>query len=157
VSFPGEEVNSYLDTLAKNNRSLHREFGGLDQVGRLACEAILPHVPAASRQRYILKIYAQLLLFTYPFWLMNYRQNGVYRAAVNLALGCYPPNLVRVADVSLFVRLYLIVLFAGTTMIGLIVPVGLLRKLATCVLRLSKRFQSRAGTTPETTAQLSAS
>jgi glycosyltransferase involved in cell wall biosynthesis len=157
VSFPGEEVNSYLDTLAESNRSLHREFGGLDKVAWVACEAILPYVPAASRQRYIAKIYAQLLLLTYPFWLMNYRQNGVYRAAVNLALGCYPPNLVKVADVSLFVRLYLIILFAGATMIGLIVPVGLLRKFATWVSRISKRFQSRPGSTAETTAPLSAS
>jgi glycosyltransferase involved in cell wall biosynthesis len=142
VTFPGEEVNSYLDTLAENNRTFHRELGGLDQVGLVGCDAILPYVPAAARQRYILKLYAQILLWTYPFWLMTYRRNGVYRAAVNLALGCFPPNLIRIPGVSVVVRLSLIMLFAGSTTVGLLVPVGLLGKIARLVSRLSRRVQS---------------
>ncbi|HUS10199.1 MAG TPA: glycosyltransferase family 2 protein [Pyrinomonadaceae bacterium] len=144
VRFPGEEIDSYLDTLVRNNRRLHRELGGLDQVGRVGCEAILPYVPLVSRQRYILKIYAQLLLLTYPYWLLNYRENGVYRAAVNLALGCFPPNLIRTSNVSLLVYLCLIVLYVGSTAVGLLVPVKLLRRVAKWALYFSKR-QSRHG------------
>lgn len=139
LSFPDEKVNSYLDTLTQNNRTFHRELGGLDQVGRVACDAILPYVPPASRQRYILKIYAQLLLLTYPYWLLNYRENGVYRAAVNLALGCFPLNLIRISDVSLLVYLWLVILYVGATAMGLLVPVRLLRSVAKCVLYFSKR------------------
>lgn len=145
VSFPGEKVNSYLDTLAQNNRTFHRELGGLDQVGRVGCAAILPYVPSASRQRYILKVYAQLLLFTYPYWLLTHRRQGVYRAAVNLALGCFPPNLIRITNVTLYVQLYLIMLFVGSTTVGLIVPVTLLAKMGSWILSLSRSFQSRTG------------
>ncbi len=154
VSFPGEDVNSYLDTLQSNNRTLHRELGGLDQVGRVACDAILPNVPSGYRQRYILKIYGQLLLFTYPYWLLNYRRNGAYRAAVNLALGCFPLNLLKIADVTLFVYLCLIALFAGSTAVGLLVPIGLLGTIASWVLPLSKRFQSPAARVREAGAEL---
>jgi len=157
VSFPGEEVNSYLDTLAQNNRTLHRELGGLDQVGRVGCDAILPYVPSGSRQSYILKIYAQLLLLTYPYWLLNYRRNGVYRAAVNLALGCSPSNLIKVPDVALFVRLCLLVLFAAATAIGLIVPLRFLGRMASWTQYLFQRFQSRHTSVLETGAELSAS
>lgn len=143
VTFPDQTVNSYLDTLARDDRTLHREFGGLDQVGRVGCEAILPYVPARFRQRYILRIYAQLLLLTYPYWLLNYRKNGSYRAAVNLALGCFPPNLVRISGVSAVVYLCLIVLYAGSTLVGLLVPVGLLGKVAAWISSFSKRSQSR--------------
>jgi glycosyltransferase involved in cell wall biosynthesis len=154
VSFPGEEVNSYLDTLAENNRTFHRELGGLDQVGKVGCDAILPYVLSPSRQRCILKVYAQLLFFTYPFWLFTYRKNGVYQAAVNLALGCFPPNLVKIPDVSIFVRLSLIAVYSGSTAVGLFVPVGLLAKLARRISRFSRRFQSRQAKVLETTAEL---
>jgi glycosyltransferase involved in cell wall biosynthesis len=143
VRFPGEEINSYLDTLVRNNQRLHAELGGLDQVGRVGCEAILPYVPAGSRQRYLRKIYTQLLLLTYPYWLLNYRKNGVYRAAVNLALGCFPSSLIKVSEVSLFSYLSLIVVYLGSTVVGLLVPVGLLGKVATWISYVSKRSQSR--------------
>ena len=139
VSFPGEEVNSYLDTLARNNRHLHAELGGLDQVGLVACDAILPYGPAKSRQRYILKIYAQLLLFTYPFWLFNYRSHHVYRASVNLALGCFPSSLVKVPSVSIPVFLALIAIWIGSTFAGLFIPLRILSKLTGLMHRLSKR------------------
>jgi hypothetical protein len=94
-----------------------------------------------------------LLLFTYPYWLLNYRKNRVYRASVNLALGCFPPNLIKIADVSLIVHLCLIVMFAASTAIGLLVPVGLLGKIASWTSRLSRRSQSRPANVLETRAQ----
>jgi glycosyltransferase involved in cell wall biosynthesis len=157
VTFPDEIVNSYLDTLKQNNRTLHREFGGLDEVARVGCEAILPYVAARSRQRYILKIYSQLLLLTYPYWLLNYRRNGAYRAAVNLALGCFPPNLIRISGVSAVVYLCLIILYAGSTVVGLLVPVRLLGRIATWISSFSKRSQSRPEGILKTAGELPAS
>ena len=157
VTFPGELVNSYLDTLAANNRTFHRELGGLDQVGRVACDAIADCVPRGLRQRYVLRVYAQLLLFTYPYWLLNYRKHGVYRAAVNLALGCYPPNLVRHTRVSLRVKFCLIVLFVVSTAVGLLVPVALLGKLAGWIARLAKGLQRKPANALNSGAELPAS
>lgn len=153
VSFPGEEVNSYLDTLRQNNRRFHAELGGLDQVALVACDAILPYVPSASQQTYLLKLYAQLLLFTYPYWLLNYRKNGVYRAAINLARGCFPGNLVKVPDVHLLVRFCLVVLYVGSTTIGLLVPVSLLGMMAKWILRFSRSFQSPQSSLVKTGAE----
>jgi hypothetical protein len=113
-------------------------------------------VPTASRQRYILKIYAQLLLLTYPYWLLNYRKSGVYRAAVNLALGCFPPNLIKIPDVSRFVYSCLIILFAGSSAVGLLVPVGLLGRMAGWTSHLSKRFQAPRKSVLETGVELPA-
>jgi glycosyltransferase involved in cell wall biosynthesis len=143
VSFPGETVNSHLDVLAQKNRTFHREFGGLDQVGLVACDAMLPYVSTAQRQRHIRKIYAQLLLFPYPYWLLVYRRQGVYKAAVNLALGCFPTRLIKTSDVSFFVYLQLMLLFAGSTAVGLLVPVGLLGRVAKWLRYFSKRVRPK--------------
>lgn len=138
VTFPGEKVNSYLDTLKQNNRTLHIELGGLDQVGIVGCDAILPYAPRRSHQKYIARIYAQLLLFTYPYWLFTYRRNEVYRAALNLALGCFPTNLVKASGVSLHVYLSLMLLWAGSTLVGLLVPLSVLGRMTGVMSRLSK-------------------
>lgn len=157
VTFPGEQVNSYLDTLVQNNVTLHCELGGLDQVGRVACDAIAPCVAGKSRQQYVRKIYAQILLFTYPYWLLNYRKNGVYRAAVNLALGCFPLSLTRHIKVNFFGQLYLLFLFAPITALGLLTPVGLLTKLANGVSSFSKNLGSHRGNALKRGAELSVS
>jgi len=156
VTFPGEQVNSYLDTLAKNNRSLHRELGGLDQVGRVGCDAIALCAPSRSRQRYVRRIYAQLLMFTYPYWLLNYRKQGVYRAAVNLALGCFPTNLARHTEVSLLTQFYLIAIYVAATTVGLVIPVTILGKMAGWALGVSRRFQSQRGNVLNPKAELPA-
>jgi glycosyltransferase involved in cell wall biosynthesis len=145
VSFPGEMVNSYLDTLVENNRTFHRHTGGLDQVGLVACDAILPYVSEASRQHFVLKIYSQLLMFTYPFWLFNYRKNNSYRAAVNLALGCFPTNLIKKRTVALYVYVCLFVVFGAITLAGLCVPIRILGRMTGLMSQLSKSVRASAG------------
>lgn len=138
VQIPGELVNSYLDVLERDNCKFTRKTGGLDQVGRVACGAILPYVPAASQGRYILAIFSQILLFTYPYWLYDYRKNRVYRAACNLALGCAPSNLIGAQDVSLHVRLCLLAFYGIATAAGLLMPIRLLETMTRIFWRLSK-------------------
>ena len=136
VKIAGEVVNSYLDVLATNNQQFRRQTGGLDQVGRVVCDAILPYVPVASRQRYIRLIYGQLLLFTYPYWLLNYRSHSVYRAAVNMALGCFPPNLVKDRKLTLYSHAYLLAHYFVSTSAGLVMPLKALEKMQGWVLKI---------------------
>jgi glycosyltransferase involved in cell wall biosynthesis len=91
----GKYANSYRDTLPKYRRKILPLTGGLDEAGRVVCEAIWPYVPAAERSRITRVVFSQLLMSSYAYWLYNYRQNGAPWAAFNLALGCVPPRLVR--------------------------------------------------------------
>lgn len=130
--------NSYLDVLASDNRKLTPKTGGLDQVGRVACDAILPYVPANQRSKYIIIIYRQILMYSYSYWLYDYRQNNVYRAAVNLAIGCYPSNLIKIQSVPLSAHVYIFFIYLFTTLSGLLVPVNILSKMKSFVFRMSK-------------------
>ncbi|MCX5720884.1 MAG: glycosyltransferase family 2 protein [Nitrospirae bacterium] len=138
VQIPGKTVNSYLDVLERDNCKLTPKTGGLDQVGRVACDAILPFVQAHERGRYIFSIYCQILCFSYPYWLYDYRKNGVYKAAVNMALGCFPPRLIKISRVSLSTWIGLLAVYLVTTSAGLLVPTGILEKLKMPLYRLSK-------------------
>lgn len=129
VTIKGEKGNSYLDFLATKNKTIHREFGGLDQVGRVACEAILPFVDKNKKHKIIESVYGQLLKFTYPFWLYDYRKNKVYKASINLAIGCFPTSLVKVPNINLRSWVYLFYLYFFSTIGGLLIPISIVTKL----------------------------
>jgi len=134
----GKAANSYMDTLASNNSKITPRTGGLDQVGIVACDAILPYVLPSQRGKYLFLIYYQIFAFTYPVWLFAYRKQGVFRAALNLALGCFPPRLILVREVPFFVHVRLLLLYLGTTFFGLLLPVWLLENLKPYAYKFSK-------------------
>lgn len=139
VVIPGEIVNSYVDVLEASNRRFIARTGGLDQVGKVACDAILPYAPGPLRKKCMMAIYGQILSYSYPYWLLDYRKRGVYRASVNLALGCLPARLVKIEDVPLSVNASLLLLYLGATAAGLLTPVRLLERVKGAVYRFSKR------------------
>lgn len=139
VQIPGTTANSYLDVLAKDNHHLVPKTGGLDQVGRVAGDAILPELPSNKKWYYTLLIYSQLLSFTYSYWLLDYRRNGVYRASVNLTLGCFPLNLTKFQKISLFRHICLLGLYAVITTVSLITSVFLVNQVQQIVYPLVRR------------------
>lgn len=136
------EIMNINDMLIINKKAAARPDHFLNELD------LLPYVSGLTRQSYVLRIYGQLLLFTYPYWLLNYRKHKAYKAAVNVALECLPTNLVRIPDVTLVVYLGLIVVFAATTAIGLFLPVRMLARLTGVASRLSKSVRERRASSP---------
>ncbi len=139
IQVDGKAANSYLDVLVQDNLQLIPKTGGLDQVGRVACDAILPMEVPGRRGFRTFQIYYQIYSFSYPVWLLNYRKNGAYRAALNLAIGCQPGNLLSVMTCPRWVNLSLWVVYLFSTLGGLLAPVTLLQHLASRI----KRWQLR--------------
>lgn len=140
IVIDGKPASSFVDTLARDNAVLQPKTGGLDQVARVACEAILPYVAPEYTDRYTFLIVSQILALTYPYWLCSYRKLGVPRAAMNLALGCCPPRLIRERGFSLFVSARLFVLYVAVTVPGLLVPVWILEGSKELARALSSRM-----------------
>ena len=141
VQVAGQPANSYRDTLRASNARLTPKTGGLDEVGRVACEAILPHTAPRQKSQYILLIYSQLLLFSYAYWLYDYRRLGVYRASMNLAIGCWPPRLIGRSHRTVVSQAALILLYLLVTAAALTCPVGFLSSLTGRMSRISKRIR----------------
>jgi glycosyltransferase involved in cell wall biosynthesis len=135
IQVDGKAANSYLDVLVRDNRHLVPKTGGLDQVGRVACDAILPMEVAGRRGLRAFQIYWQIYSFSYPAWLLNYRLNGAYRAALNLAFGCQPGNLLRMVRCPGWVKIALWVSYILSTLGGMLAPLGILQKMARILKR----------------------
>ncbi len=121
----GRYANSYRDTLPKYRRRILPLTGGLDEVGRVVCEAIWEHVPSSQRARITRAVFSELLMSSYAYWLYNYRQNGEPWAAFNLALGCMPQRLLRSTDTGIGTTALLALPYLGATS-SLLIPLSLL-------------------------------
>lgn len=138
VVIGGQEAVNFPEVVAHRNREIAQRTGGLDQVAWVACEAILPYVPARRRNRVIRDVYRQIYLYTYPYWLFRYRRDGVLRASVNLVLGCHPWRFVRVKDVGASVYWVLFGYYLASTLVGMCTPVRVLDALKARIYRFAK-------------------
>lgn len=134
----GKEAVNFCERVAQGNDKIAAHTGGLDQFARVACDAILPFVPAKRRGHVMWDIYRQIYLYTYPYWLFRYRRDGVFRASINLALGCYPQRLIRVKKVPRSVYWRLLGYYLEATLAGLCTPLGMLDALMPRLYRLAK-------------------
>ena len=118
-------ANSYVDVLWKFRRTISPTTGGLDEVGRVVCEALWPYVADSDRLRVTTAVFSQLLLYSYSYWLYDYRSHDEPWAAFNLALGCIPTRLLKNTDPRIRAALVLSPSYIGATA-GLVIPLGVL-------------------------------
>ena len=138
VKIGEQKANSYMDILKERNKTIHEERGGLDRVFRVTFDGVKDHINPGEINSFIRKIYSQLYFYTYPFWLYAYRKEGVYKASVNLALGCRPTSLIK-NKLSLFNFFHSWFIYALVTASGLILPVSFVDTFKNFFKKLSKR------------------
>ncbi len=132
------KANSYMDILKERNKTIHEEMGGLDRVFAVTLDGVKDQIKSSEINSYIRKIYSQLYFYTYPYWLYAYRKEGVYKASVNLAIGCRPPILVK-NNLSFINFLHSWFIYSFITFAGLILPVSFVDSFKGFFKKLSKR------------------
>ena len=138
IKVGNEKANSYMDILKERNKTIHEERGGLDRVFAVTLDGVRDQIKTSEINTYIRKIYSQLYFYTYPFWLYAYRKEGVYKASVNLALGCRPSKLVQ-NNLSFINFFHSWVIYSFVTFAGLVLPVSFVDSFKEFFKKLSKR------------------
>lgn len=139
VKIGNEKANSYMDVLKERNKTIHKEQGGLDRVFEVTLDGVKDHIKPSALNSFKRKIYSQLYFYTFPFWLYAYRKQGVYKAAVNLAIGCRP-NIMIGKNLSFYNLFHSWFVFLIMSTAGLITPVTFVDKFKDNFKRLSKKF-----------------
>jgi hypothetical protein len=111
----------------------------LVQLGRLVSDAIAPHTPAVTLRRLNAMILRQLLRYTYPFWLQEYRRVQSWRFAAGIALAMRPRRIGDGMTLDSVRRLQLRCQYLASTLGGLFVPGALFRILRPWLYALAKR------------------
>ncbi len=138
IRIPGETVDNYTNRPKVKSQSITPRQLPMGQIGALVADAIAPYLNDSNRGRIIEQIFLQLYLFTYPFWMIEYRRVQSWQYALEVFLGLKPNNVFWSLNFSIFrkCRLFLIYIVACVT--GLIIPIGLFDNLRPQLFHLSK-------------------
>jgi len=98
---------------------------GLDSVARVTIDAILPFVEPSSQSKLIKTVWKQLLLITYPYWVLEYRRLANWGWGFGIARDLWPGNRLREYQLSFIHRVYLWLLYSCITVAALLIPPSL--------------------------------
>ena len=138
IAIPGETIDSYaarprLDPCPIVERKLP-----LVDLGRLVADALEPGESAFAHRHSMEMIFRQLYLFTFPFWIVEYRRVQTWRYALGVCLGLRPRNSLAGLVLPLGTRLRLTVLFWTSAVAALLVPQRLVDRLQSRLYRVAK-------------------
>jgi hypothetical protein len=142
---PGESVDSYAAKPPLSPCPIVERRLPLRLLGRLVVDAVQPYLAPSSRQSVPQRALLQLVLFTYPFWILEYRRVQSWRYAAGICLGMRPAIIAEGVELCPFPRLTLTAAYVGVTAAGLLMPLGLFRCMQPRLYRLAKTlFSCRA-------------
>jgi glycosyltransferase involved in cell wall biosynthesis len=137
IMIAGEEVDSYVRKPRLRLSSIREMRIPLVEMGRLVHDAIGPYCGAWG-SRAARKIFLQILFFTYPFWLVEYRRVQSWRFAAGISLGMRPRNLLPESGVSGSDKFVIRFCYCFMTFVSLLVPTGLFGSLRQQLYVLAK-------------------
>ncbi len=139
VQVEGEQVDSYARKPWRDDTGVHEIRLPLCQYARVAFDALLPYLDSEQRSHFAWRILKQVLVFTYPPWLVEYRRVRTWRFAAGVALGMRPRNLLLASELSGRARWHARAVYLAMTLAGLFVPHRLFRTLRPWLYELAKR------------------
>lgn len=128
--------NSYRDTLPKNWKQYRVENGGLPSVMNVLIDAFRDS--NVLSQSIIYSIFKRIYTITFPFWIVDYKDNGSVAAAVGLIRGLSPGKNANLHLLTFFNRTKIWLFYIVMSIGGLLMPVKLFNSVK---LRLYKRIK----------------
>jgi glycosyltransferase involved in cell wall biosynthesis len=128
IQIPGEQVDSYAVKPKIRPCPIIERRHTFHLLGHLVADAIGPYLNPAVRHCVFEKVLRQLLIFTYPFWIFEFRRIQSWNYAAGICLGMRPRNLTVGMNLSMFRRLRLAAVYTLVTVMGLTIPIKLFTK-----------------------------
>jgi hypothetical protein len=140
IQIPGQQVDSYAAKPRLDPCPIVERRLPLSMLGRVVADAVRPYLPSHLQPSIQLRILLQLVLFTYPFWIIEYRRVQSWRYALGVCLGMRPEIISRGLRLDLPRRLCLSTAYSIVTAAGLVMPIGLFQKGQRHFYRLAKKL-----------------
>jgi hypothetical protein len=128
----GESVDSYAARPRIESCRIGERHLPMGKILPLVVDALSPFQSEKERQRSTVDIARQLFLFTYGFWLVEFRRVQSWRYAAGVYLGLRPRYTLAGVRLSFWRNCLVRALYSWLGICGLLIP-----------LRLFREFQSR--------------
>jgi hypothetical protein len=127
IVVPDEVVDSYARRPPEPRWPIRERCPALSRLGGLVVDATAAHLPERDRQTAIVSVFSQLLLYTYVYWLFEYRTVQSWSYAAGVCLAMRPSNLFADVKVGPLTRLRTTLLYAVVSIAGLTIPLRAFR------------------------------
>jgi hypothetical protein len=138
IQLAGQSVDSYAAA-----RITQKDYAPvvlpMSRIAPLVVDAIAPYVTGPSLERFAMRVFAQLLVFTYAFWLIEFRRVQSWKYAVSVYRGLAPGRVLAGFRLGLWNRFLLALLYTFVGFGGLVTPAGLFHRLQPFLYKLAKR------------------
>ena len=96
----------------------------MDSVIRVAVDGVVPLMPPTRQSRAVRRIVGQILMITYPYWLLEYRRVASWSFAIGISRDMWPGRLLAEyrSRLAWLDRARLWTLYLGSTVAGLFIP-----------------------------------
>jgi len=129
IQIPGEMVDSHISKPRLKPCPIIERQHTFHLLGRLVADAIEPYLSDRERQPVIEKVLHQILLFTYPFWVFEYRRIQSWNYAAGICLGMKPRHLIKGICLSRWRKARIAFLYAIVSLLGLTIPASIFHRL----------------------------
>jgi glycosyltransferase involved in cell wall biosynthesis len=137
IQLDGSMANSYRDTLIRKWKDYKELDGGLPSVIHIVCEGF--YDAGQGSRALVYRVISEIYRYTYLYWLLDYRQNKAFVAAVGLMRGMRPRRVKRVKELSLWQKIKIYGWYFFSTCVGLLTPVFLFRAIKNRIYRFIKK------------------
>jgi hypothetical protein len=138
ITIAGESVDSYRRARLNPCPIVERKLN-LVWIPRLVSAAIAPYCTPREHARLNTRIALQLLGYTYPYWLFEYRRVQSWKYAAGIALGTRPRNVTGGVPLGVLGEVKVRSVYALATLGGLSIPGGWFARIRRRLFALAKR------------------
>ncbi len=135
-----EHRNSYKDVIAKKWSDFKIETGGLPSVINVLI-TVLEDTNNLSKE-IVYKIFKRIYTKTFPFWIIDYRSNNAYPAAIGLIVGLYPFKNSNLSKLDFIGKVKVTRIYFFYSFIGLIIPIFIFTKMKKMIYKKIKNEKS---------------
>jgi len=131
------KANSYRDTLPRKWRDFKSLDGGIPGVINVGVEAFKElNYPVESTTFAILK---GVYKYSYPYWILDYRQNHSFVGAIGFLSGLFPSKIKEFRNLRVLNRAKIMLHYIASTTIGLFTPIFLFKRLKNFIYKTIKK------------------
>lgn len=123
IQIPGFGVESYRPKARLRPCPIVERTLPFTMYGRVAVDSVMPFLENSNRERILRDILSQFVLFTYGYWIFEFRRVQSWKYALGICLGMRPKNIFYQIPIGPLAKTYLYSLYAIVTLLGLITPV----------------------------------
>lgn len=139
IQIIGEEVDSYTKREKNFNINLKPICLPLHSIGNLVVDAVVPFTPVKKMNNIIRTVFFNYLLFTYGFWIFNYREVQSWRYSAGVCFAMAPSKVMKGLKYSYITGLYIWIVYLTVTVSGLLLPSFMFRFLRPFLYMLAKK------------------